>query len=177
MTVESHQLVSKLDAAGRQLHLSIDLFFADADPIGVHTIAGAAHGLLRDLFRRKHGRGIAPARKSIEVSTSRVVVERKIVEARNFFKHADRDPNHVLRFHPNWTDFLMFESIHLHMELAQTITRQHSIFLIWLSAKYPGVLLLDGCIGDTASLSKLRHVFSSLGSPSAQKRTFRAAMG
>jgi hypothetical protein len=97
-----------------------------------------------------------------------------ITEARNFLKHADRDPNGVLQFNSDWTDFLIFEAIRMHIELAGIVSSQSSFFLIWLSAKYPSVLLLDTLLGD--SISELRRIFPALGSPSAQRQPFRAAM-
>jgi hypothetical protein len=40
------QLISKLEAATRQLNMAIVSYFQDADPLSVHTLAGAAHRLL-----------------------------------------------------------------------------------------------------------------------------------
>jgi hypothetical protein len=176
MTIQPHQSLSKLDAATRQLQLAIDLFFKNADPIGVHTLAGAAHGLLRDLIAHAGGHNGARARRSGVDRDHRQLVEKNITEAKNFLKHADRDPTKILQFHPNWTDFLMFDAIRMHIQLACTITAPNAFFLIWLSAKYPGVLLLDSFLDGTPGLSELRRVFPALGSPSAQKGAFRAAM-
>jgi hypothetical protein len=168
------QSLSKLDAATRQLHLAIDLFFQDADPIGIHTLAGAAHGLLQDLLARRDGNRGGLAQTVHVQPDHRQFVATMITEARNFLKHADRDPNGVLQFNSDWTDFLIFEAIRMHIELAGIVSSQSSFFLIWLSAKYPSVLLLDTLLGD--SISELRRIFPALGSPSAQRQPFRAAM-
>ena len=175
MKCQPHQSLSKLDAATRQLHLAIDLFFRDADPIGIHTLAGAAHGILRGLARTTGHSGTRERGSGVE-RASRRLVESKITDAKNFLKHADRDPTRVLQFHPNWTDFLMFDAIRMHIPLAQTISSPNCFFLIWLSAKYPRVFLLDDFLGGREHLSGLRRIFPSLGDPSVQKRTFRAAM-
>jgi len=133
------QSVSKLDAAERQLHMAILLYFQDVDPLGVHTLAGAAHGILEDLavMQNLQGKGTGVQ------SGHRPYVTKMIENAKNFLKHADRDPYDVLTFNPDWTDFLMFEAIHMYMSLAATLKLAHVIFLVWLSSKYPDVLLLD----------------------------------
>jgi len=43
MTIKPKLKISKLDAAKRQLETAIRLYFNEADPVSVHTLAGAAH--------------------------------------------------------------------------------------------------------------------------------------
>jgi len=162
-----------MDAATRQLHLAIELYFQDADLIGVHTLAGAAHTLLRDLVRHRDGpRGSRAQDKAVQPRSRHFVAE-MVANAKNFLKHADRDPKDILQFNPNWTDFLIFEAIVMHLELTLTFRKPNTFFLIWLSAKYPDVLLLDR-FGD--DVLKFKRIFPTLGNPSDQKRTFWAAM-
>jgi hypothetical protein len=168
MTIQS---VSKLDAATRQLNVAIVLYFQDADPLGVHTVAGAAHGLLEDLIARRGGESSVRAR---DQSETLAFLSGMIIKAKNFLKHADRDPDHVLTFDPGWTDFLMFDAIRMHIELARRLSRQDVIFLLWLSAKYPNVPLLDNLVGD--GIGELRRLFPALGGIDAKKRTFLAAL-
>jgi hypothetical protein len=56
---EPHNLkklsITKLDAARRQLETAITLWFHDADPVSVHTLAMAAHGILRALNKKRGG--------------------------------------------------------------------------------------------------------------------------
>jgi hypothetical protein len=168
MTIQS---VSKLDAATRQLDMAILLYFQDADPLSVHTLAGAAHGILEDLVRKQNlqskGAGV--------LSDQRAFVVGMIKDAKNFLKHADRDPDVVLTFNPDWTDFLMFEAIHMRLSL-DTIKYANIVFLIWLSAKYPSVLLLDNTFFG-ASAAEFRRIFPKLGGGIGEKkRTFLAAL-
>lgn len=51
--------VSRLDAAHRQLNLAIRLLFASADPVAVHTLAGAAATLLKNALDQNDKR-LAP---------------------------------------------------------------------------------------------------------------------
>lgn len=168
------QSVSKLDAATRQLHLAVDLHFKDADPIGIHTLGGAAHGLLRDLL--EHRNGPVHASAANVQPAQRQFVERMVNKAKNFLKHADHDPKTVLLFNPDWTDFLLFEAIRMHIELTGDLPLPNVYFLLWLSGKYPTVLLLDKVVGNR--MDELRRVFPLLliGDTAAQKSTFRAAM-
>src|ERR1700674_1131763 len=99
MTIQS---VSKIDVATPHLNMAIVLYFQDADPLGVHTLAGAAHGILYHLLVRRGGE--SSARPSDKRAQS--FVAEMVIKANNFLKHADRDPNDALTFSPEWTDFL-----------------------------------------------------------------------
>src|SRR5262245_52496091 len=46
-------LVSKVDAARRQIDASIKMFLSSIDPLAVHTVAGAATKLLEELHKRR----------------------------------------------------------------------------------------------------------------------------
>jgi hypothetical protein len=168
------QSVSKLDAATRQLHLAIRLYFQEADPLGFHTLAGAAHRILEDLSR-KRGHGVSLESKGLQVQSGHhAIVMRNIRDAKNFLKHADRDPDAMLTFHPDWTDFLMMDAIQMHTGLTATIHLPDAIFLIWVSTKYPEVLLLDSTIFSSTAAG-LRSVFASL-EGSDKKRAFVKAL-
>jgi hypothetical protein len=47
--------ITKLDAARRQLETAITLWFHDADPISVHTLVMAAHGILKAINKKLGG--------------------------------------------------------------------------------------------------------------------------
>jgi len=47
--------VKKLEAAKRQLHTAITLWFADTDPVSVHTLACAAQQIVHDINTVKKG--------------------------------------------------------------------------------------------------------------------------
>src|SRR5882762_2358461 len=54
-------VLEKLDVVKRQLETAIMLFFADGDPVSIHTLACAAHGVVRDLNRFMGGSKMAMA--------------------------------------------------------------------------------------------------------------------
>ena len=170
MTVQS---ISKVQAATRQLHMAILLYFQDADIVGVHTLAGAAHGILSDLLPSNASKKVAVRRAQNHKSQHRYV-SKMVREAVGFLKHADRNPERLLRFNPNWTDFLIYDSIAMHVRLTHTITHPNATFLLWITAKYPTVLLFDDILGE--GVGKLRELFPRLGTAGVQKRTFLRAL-
>jgi hypothetical protein len=130
--------ISKVEAAGRQLQVAIELFFSGGDPIAVATLAynaleisatlasmqGKLDWTAFDDIAQRHG------------STAREV--HNIFHApRNFFKHADRDPDELL---DRWTED---DAAHL---LALTVLQFGEIeersvemwsALIWYYATHP----------------------------------------
>src|SRR5437773_1934113 len=125
------QSVSKLDAATRQLHLAILLYFQDADALGVHTLAGAAHRLLFDLLVRRDGAASGSETDEGVQSTNCTFLRTMVNNAKNFLKHADRDHDQVLTFNTDWTDFLLYRVIVLHVSLTLTFTAPNTFFLFW----------------------------------------------
>jgi hypothetical protein len=80
--------IDKFDAAQRQLDCAIRLWFADEDNLAIHTLAYVVCCLLRDLFESQKREVL----HKFEVS-------QKFGEVPNFLKHADRDPEYVLKAH------------------------------------------------------------------------------
>jgi hypothetical protein len=172
------QTVSKLEAAKRQLDLAILLYFQDADQLSVHTLAGAAHGLLYNLLvARKGGESnVRPKERAVNPFLAEM-----IINAINFLKHADRDPDKVLTFNSDWTDFLVFDAIHMHAKLdlpdlpTAFQNKSNLIFLLWLSLKYPNVPLLDqfaDTIGQGTLLAELKRIFPEYGGAIDKKKAF-----
>src|ERR1035437_4674844 len=81
------QDLTPLLVARSQLLTAIDLFFADSDPISVHTLAGAAREILEDLCRLK---SIEPMTEFIlkdHPNKSRRDIYNALNLYRNVFKH------------------------------------------------------------------------------------------
>jgi hypothetical protein len=107
--------ISKLDAARRQLEVAVRLFFLDGDPVAIHTLAGAAGGLLRDLARDQGLQGgLFDAILEHIRPEKRAEVRADLHEAQNFFKHADRDPGELLRFDTDINSFYLFDVCELY---------------------------------------------------------------
>jgi hypothetical protein len=106
--------ISKLDAARRQIETAIVLYFHEADPVSIHTLSAAAHGILLGLSRASP----EPTAKMIyDALLERVKPEfhrtfnAVFRESQNFFKHADRDHDAVLeRFTHFQTEVILLDA-------------------------------------------------------------------
>jgi hypothetical protein len=49
------EIITKLDAARRQLRTAVTLFFQHGDEVAVHTLTAAAHQILIDLLKPQGG--------------------------------------------------------------------------------------------------------------------------
>ena len=82
-------IVTKIEAARRQLRSAIELWFLDGDPVSIHTLAAAAHQIIHDLNRRNKGPDMLLDTKFIKDEYRSEFVS-DIKSASNFMKHADR---------------------------------------------------------------------------------------
>ena len=58
--MDSQELhISKLDAARRQLDTAVRLYFSEADPVSIHTLAAASYQLIVDV-NKACGGGASP---------------------------------------------------------------------------------------------------------------------
>ena len=145
-TVES---VTKIQAAERQLRVAIQLFFERADLVAVSTLTSAAGQVLRDLGRH---RGIpSPIRDSDLIRDERRAEFIQILNrAPNFFKHADRDPEEILDFHPDAIPFEIFEAVIMFWQLEHRWPAEMGVFWTWTTMKYPQ-LVKPGAMAEAAS--------------------------
>jgi hypothetical protein len=103
--------ISKLDAAERQLESAIRMFFHHGDPVAVHTLTPATRTLLIDLGRHEGREAALDAMLRREIRADQISeVRAMLVEAQNFFKQADRDPEAMLDFDPKTTEILLREA-------------------------------------------------------------------
>ncbi len=123
--------VSKLDAARRQLEAAIDLYSRHGDEVAIHTLAAAAYDVLRDLNEAQGGGPmIKDIHKYVDPQHAELL-RKKLNEAQNFFKHADRDPGSVHSFKPLQTETLLFEACLKHRELSGRITPLLAVYSVW----------------------------------------------
>lgn len=105
-------IVTKLDAARRQLEAAALLYFNDLDIVSVHTLAAAAYGIVEGVAQKK-GRSTILQRDLFNYLSEDLVKEvRKAMRSpQNFFKHADRDPDQEIEFEPQFTEMLMLDAM------------------------------------------------------------------
>lgn len=143
MTDAVHK-IGKLDAARRQLNVSIRLFFERRDVIAIHTLAAAAHQILSDLAaeRGQDILGIIKNNPLLRPEKKKEWIE-SVNFAQNFFKHADRDPSEILEFRTAITPFFLLDAVQLYGQLTGGLPTEQYVYLAWFNVKYPD-LLSDG---------------------------------
>lgn len=100
--------ITKVEAASRQLCCAIRLFFADDDPIAVHTLAGAA----REIFEKRLQKAGRPRFLDYFHQAHPQMSEKQILamfnKARNFFKHDSKESDDTIPFNDFSNDWILF---------------------------------------------------------------------
>jgi hypothetical protein len=143
--VNSGFIVTKLDAAKRQLEKAMQLYFANDDPVSIHTLTAAAYNILRDVSKQK---GVEPMLikgllLDLVTPEHRGTFWDKVVEAENFFKHADRDAEASLEFNPDTTELMMFDAGIQYQKLAEELPPLFLVYRMWCAVKYPNIYILS----------------------------------
>ena len=138
--------VTKLDAARRQLETAVRLYFADADPVATHTLSCAAHEILETIHIKQSGMATTMHRDNPYLRDSEEVRKEfhgLITEAKNFFKHADRDSDLTLKFKTRWTDSYLLDACQLYQRLTGKKNSMCKLFLTWLGIQHPRLYILN----------------------------------
>ncbi|MEW6414567.1 MAG: hypothetical protein AB1482_04860 [Pseudomonadota bacterium] len=128
--------VTKLDAAKRQLDAAIQLFFSDADPVVIHSLATSAANVLFDVAENGSNGTSWRTRMRDDNGLSTKDVKYILHKAWNFFKHAEHDPNGVLQFDPIDSEHMMFAAILECGDQDQTSCYMQA-FQLWYIAAHP----------------------------------------
>jgi len=130
--------ITKLDGARRHLDQAIRLFFEDRDPLVVHTLAAAAQGTLRDIARVNDSqfKSILHDHPDIPDDHRKDWVN-ALNAPRNFFKHADRDPQGVLEFDPSVNISTLLDAVLLCGSLSNEYLSAANVFMGWFTTKFP----------------------------------------
>lgn len=130
--------VRKLEAAQRQVNTSIKLWFADADPVSVHTLACAAHQIIHDINTDVDGSDLLFDSAVIN-DEFRTEFVREMKKAMNFFKHADKDPdpNGIIELSQQITElFILFSVLGLE-RLGSPHSFDTTAFVLYYGIKNP----------------------------------------
>ncbi len=145
--------IEKLEAARRNLAAAVRLFFERDDPIAIHTLAASAQGVIRDVAKARglahtsilhdHPDIPAGARKEwINILNS----------PRNFFKHADADPNGTLEFDDSVNKTLLLDACLILSEVSDRVLSEANVYIGWFTTANPELrgALSNNVIGDYA---------------------------
>ena len=127
--------ITKIDAARRQLRMAIDLWFADGDPVPIHTLACAAYQIVHDLHERQK-KPRPPM--LLDVECIKDEYKNKIRDAlkqpANFMKHGNRGKAGAmtsLTFDPELSVFFISFTIQGLIYLKQDLSAEEQAFNIW----------------------------------------------
>ncbi len=139
------ELVTKLEAAKRQLRVAIRLFFERRDLIAVHTLAAAAQDIVTQLGKARGLKGLYEHANERIRSEKRKEFINKLRAAQNFFKHASKDADQKLEFCYEATKFHLFDAVLLCAAIkGLPLVPEFAAFLGWFMAKYPDVFIDEG---------------------------------
>jgi hypothetical protein len=136
------EIVSKRDAAVRQLNEAIRLFFRRGDMLAVHTLTGASFQLFADLAKIS---GIVSRFRSEELIRPERMTEwiQALNSTQNFLKHADRDPDETLSYVEEGTLLFLYEAVELAGRVLPQDTRERLAFRIWFVFSFPDLIEPD----------------------------------
>jgi hypothetical protein len=134
--------ITKIEAARRQLITSIRLLFEDADSISVYTLAHGSWEVLDALCKHE---GRLRFREQMASATGKG--EKAIKEianlGKNFFKHADSDPEGVLEdFSDDLNDHVLLAATMDYGMLATTKPMEVQFYPLWYFGVHTEKLLL-----------------------------------
>lgn len=132
------ETITKIEGARRHLNEAIKLFFENRDPLVVHTLAAAAQGTLRDIAKASGAEHLSIIHDHPDIPADRRKDWISAVNApRNFFKHADRDPQGTLEFHESDNIDTLLDAVLLYGTVAEDHLSAANVFMGWFTTKYP----------------------------------------
>jgi len=141
---EKYVHISKLDAAKRQLEIAIRLFLSYSDIVVIHTLTAAAYNVLRDLGKKQ---GIETIIKDYGLKRIREEYRKEFLnevnKAENFFKHADRDGDKILKFPVGATEYLLWDACVTYEKITGEKLPLIAVFNAWFIGNHPNVII-DG---------------------------------
>ena len=127
--------ISKIEAAKFQLDCAAELYFCDKDEISIHTLTCAAYQILRDVMKDRGTQYDSLTDRIIGGYTdngTRKLAIKRLNEAENFFKHADKDPDGTIELDPEITHFYLFDAICCYRKITGNYSFYTLAFYCWL---------------------------------------------
>ena len=127
-----HHVVTKTEAACRQVREAVLLYFEERDPIAIHTIVASAHQVLIDIGKRAGVQSIVKNPSALEGQDVQSFL-RLVNYPYNFFKHADRDPDGLIDVGPllSFTADFIMDAIVMLQNLTGSIPLEAKVFWAW----------------------------------------------
>ena len=131
-------MITKVDAARRQLDLAIELYFRSADSVSIHTLASAAGNILSALCKaNSRGRSLAKDWSFLSRPELRKTMHDAVHSLENFFKHGSKDPSATVSLDPKITELLLFDACYMHQSLTGESSTLMLAFTVWFRVMNP----------------------------------------
>ena len=140
MTIEK---ISKIDAASRQLDMAITLWFQEADPIPIHTLASSAHQIIHDVIHHHGGEDRLFDSPYIKPGFKKIA-KKHFHKHYNFFKHANHDPDKFIDFNASAPEYIIVYSIFGLEQLSIKNTSLQLAFRFFFFLNNPSLLTDEG---------------------------------
>jgi len=147
-------LITKLEAARRQIETAIILWFSEGDPVSIHTLVSAGHRLVYDLNKKSLGLPMLGDTTNIRPGHEKEY-RAIIAKASNFFKHADRDAKETLSFSPGSNAFRLLDACNVYQPLAGERRPLMRLFILHMEIHYPRLFLSKAVNGREVANLKL----------------------
>jgi hypothetical protein len=132
-------VVTKMDAARRQLRAAIRMWFAEDDPVAIHTLAHAAHEILHRLYRNRGLDNLVFDSKLIRPEFKKEF-SASIKDSARFFKHANTDgtdDNTAITFQTSLNDMYIVMSVGALQKMKELLGSEEFAVLFWLKCNKP----------------------------------------
>jgi hypothetical protein len=124
--------ISKIEAAQRQLVTAIELFLREGDPVSIFSLATNAWEIIDTLCTKEGVDSISNETRE-HITTGSDLKEDLINSPyRNFFKHADRDPDAELEgFSDAENDHIIFLAVEDYIRLNKKSPVEFQVYQLW----------------------------------------------
>lgn len=129
-------LVTKIDAAKRQLNTAITLFFQEGDAVSIHTLSAAAYEVLFAIGKGKIDFDTLAGAQCIKEEKKDEFLG-LLFKAKNFFKHGKKDPHASLDFDPWQSELFLYDSVRIYHHLTGKQTVEMAFYNLWFMMRYP----------------------------------------
>lgn len=137
-TTTRHQMdapLTKIDVARRQLVTAINLLFNGDDPVSVYSLATNAWEVIDVLCERQGIDSISAQTREHLSQGANLKLDYINSPYRNFFKHADRDPDGILQsFDESNVDSVIFLAVEDYLRLLKKSPVEFQVFQLWYLA-------------------------------------------
>jgi hypothetical protein len=125
--------LTKIDVAAAHIRAAVKLFFEDAHPVPIYTLASAARELLTTLGDKA---GVETILHSLakQQNVNVAVLAKQAHEFAGFFKHADRKPTSTVTFMETEVDSVLVLACHDFGRIAKGMPVEAQVFEAWIYA-------------------------------------------